>query len=55
LAALPRLGLRFDALVKPPQLPALLTMIERNPDLSIVVDHGAKPPIAAGAGSRGPA
>ncbi len=49
LDALPRLGLRFDALVKPPQLPALLRMIERNPDLSIVVDHGAKPPIAAGA------
>ncbi|MEP6679548.1 MAG: amidohydrolase family protein [Betaproteobacteria bacterium] len=48
LAALPLLGLRFDALVKPPQLPALLTMLERHPDLPVVVDHGAKPDIAAG-------
>ena len=45
LAALPRLGLRFDALVKPAQLPALLTMLERNPDLAVVIDHGAKPAI----------
>ncbi|MEP7276948.1 MAG: amidohydrolase family protein [Betaproteobacteria bacterium] len=50
LAALPLLGLRFDALVKPPQLPALLTMLERHPDLPVVVDHGAKPDIAAGKG-----
>jgi len=48
LAALPRLGLRFDALVKPAQLPALLPMIDRHPDLAVVVDHGAKPEIAAG-------
>ena len=47
LAALPALGLRFDALVKPPQLPALLGMLDRHPDLAVVVDHGAKPPIAA--------
>ena len=46
LAALPRLGLRFDALVKPAQLPALLSMLERNPDLAVVIDHGAKPAIA---------
>ena len=46
LRELPRLGLRFDALVKPPQLPALVSMIERHPDLAVVVDHGAKPPIA---------
>ena len=49
LAALPRLGLRFDALVKPAQLPALLTMLDRHPDLHVVVDHGAKPDIAGGA------
>jgi L-fuconolactonase len=49
LAALPRLGLRFDALVKPAQLPALLLMLERHPDLAVVVDHGAKPEIANGA------
>lgn len=48
LAALSRLGLRFDALVKPLQLPALLRTIERHPDLPMVVDHGAKPPIATG-------
>jgi L-fuconolactonase len=48
LASLPPLGLRFDALVKPPQLPALVKMIERNPDLRVVIDHGAKPRIAEG-------
>lgn len=46
LAALPRLGLRFDALVTPAQLPALLTMLERHPDLAVVIDHAAKPAIA---------
>ena len=46
LAALPALGVRFDALVKPAQLPALLKMLERNPDLAVVIDHGAKPDIA---------
>lgn len=49
LAALPRLGLRFDALVRPGELPALLTMIDRHPDLAVVVDHGAKPDIRSGA------
>lgn len=48
LAALPRLGLRFDALVKPAQLPALLPMLDRHPDLAVVIDHGAKPDIAKG-------
>jgi L-fuconolactonase len=48
LAALPQLGLRFDALVTPVQLPALLRMVGRHPDLDVVVDHGAKPPIASG-------
>lgn len=32
LAALPRLALRFDALVKPAQLPALLPMLDRHPE-----------------------
>ncbi|MFO1324160.1 MAG: amidohydrolase family protein [Burkholderiales bacterium] len=49
LAALPRLSLRFDALVRPEQLPALLPMMDRHPDLAVVVDHGAKPAIADGA------
>ena len=47
LAALPALGVRFDALVKSAQLPALLKMLERNPSLAVVIDHGAKPDIAA--------
>ena len=46
LAALPKLGLRFDALVKPPNLPALLRVVERHPELGIVIDHCAKPAIA---------
>jgi L-fuconolactonase len=41
-------GLVFDALVKPPHLPALLELAERYPELSMVLDHGAKPPIATG-------
>ena len=48
LSALPRLGLRFDALVTPAQLPALLTMLDRHPELAVVIDHGAKPDIAGG-------
>jgi L-fuconolactonase len=36
-------GLVFDALVLPRHLPRLKTFIERNPNLSVVVDHGAKP------------
>jgi L-fuconolactonase len=39
-------GLVFDALVKPVHLRPLLTLAERHPQLSIVIDHGAKPDIA---------
>jgi L-fuconolactonase len=46
--AIVALGLRFDALVKPPQLPAIVRLVERHPDLPIVLDHGAKPRIAEG-------
>jgi L-fuconolactonase len=46
LKALPRLGVRFDALVRPVHLPALLAILDWHPDLSVVVDHGAKPDIA---------
>jgi L-fuconolactonase len=38
----------FDALVKPPHLPALLEFARRHPALTIVLDHGGKPPIASG-------
>jgi L-fuconolactonase len=48
LNAVQRLGLTFDALVKPPHLDALIAFVDRYPDLPVVVDHGAKPEIAAG-------
>jgi L-fuconolactonase len=41
-------GLAMDALVLPKHLPALLELTARYPDLAMVLDHGAKPPIAAG-------
>ena len=41
-------GLVFDALVLPKHLPALLELAARYPDLGMVLDHGAKPPIASG-------
>jgi L-fuconolactonase len=44
--ALMRLGLRFDALVKTPHLPHLLTFAQRHPALPIVIDHMAKPDMA---------
>lgn len=48
LALMAELGLVFDALVKPVHLPRLLALAERHPSLSIVIDHAAKPDIAAG-------
>jgi L-fuconolactonase len=47
-AALQRCGLRFDALLKPQHLLAFTRFLDLYPDLSIVVDHGAKPDIARG-------
>jgi L-fuconolactonase len=41
-------GLSFDALVLPRHLPSLLAFAQRHPALPIVIDHGAKPLIAAG-------
>jgi L-fuconolactonase len=41
-------GLSLDALVLTRHLPHLLTLARRRPDLTIVIDHGAKPPIATG-------
>lgn len=41
-------GLVFDALVKPQHLSALLELAGRYPELVMVLDHGAKPPIASG-------
>ena len=46
--AMVRHGLSFDALVLPRHLGALRAFAERHRDLPIVIDHGAKPLIAAG-------
>lgn len=46
LAAMVEHGLRFDALVLPRHLPALLECARDYPQLVIVIDHAAKPPIA---------
>jgi L-fuconolactonase len=46
IEALVALGLRFDALVKPQHLPALLRFVARWPELPVVIDHAAKPPLA---------
>jgi L-fuconolactonase len=48
ITALAQLELRFDALVKPEHLQPLLRFLERNPDLRVVIDHGAKPAIRSG-------
>jgi L-fuconolactonase len=47
LRALQGLGLRLDALVKPRQLGALLRFVQAWPELPVVIDHAAKPPLAA--------
>ncbi|WP_332776443.1 amidohydrolase family protein [Polaromonas sp.] len=40
-------GLVFDALIKPQHLPRILTLAARYPDLTLVIDHAAKPDIAS--------
>jgi L-fuconolactonase len=47
MGALQRLGLRFDALVKPRQLAPLARFARMWPELPIVIDHAAKPPLAS--------
>ena len=47
--ALETLDLRFDALVRPVHLEPLLRRLEQRPNLKVVIDHAAKPDIAAGA------
>ena len=41
-------GLVFDALLKPRHIPAMLTVLERHPNLACVIDHGAKPDLVGG-------
>jgi L-fuconolactonase len=48
LRAMAQHGLRFDALVQPRHLPIMLELAASHPNLSIVIDHGAKPAIAQG-------
>jgi L-fuconolactonase len=48
LAAMRENGLAFDALVKPRHLPVLEEFLVRHADMRVVIDHGAKPDIAAG-------
>jgi L-fuconolactonase len=43
IAAMIAHGLRFDALVEPRHLGALVRFARRWPDLPVVIDHGAKP------------
>jgi L-fuconolactonase len=49
LAAVGAAGLVYDLLVKPPQLPAAVTVAQRLPQVPFVLDHLAKPDIAAAA------
>jgi L-fuconolactonase len=41
-------GLRYDLLVKEPQWPAAVAVARDLPELTFVLDHLAKPPIARG-------
>lgn len=41
-------GTCFDCLVRPQHLDNLVVLLERHPSLRAIVDHGAKPDIAAG-------
>jgi L-fuconolactonase len=47
LEAIAANGLVFDALIEPVHLPRARVLCERYPALRIVIDHGAKPDIAA--------
>ena len=48
LAAVAEAGLPYDLLLFPPHLPAAVRVAAALPQLTLVLDHGAKPPIAAG-------
>ena len=48
LAAMEKLGLVFDALIRPAHLPHILQIAKQYPKLSIVIDHCGKPEIALG-------
>jgi L-fuconolactonase len=48
LRAVAEAGLRYDLLLVPHQLPAAARLARELPELPLVLDHGAKPPIADG-------
>jgi L-fuconolactonase len=48
LAAVGEAGLAYDLLVSPAQLPAARVAVDSLPDMTFVLDHAAKPPIAKG-------
>ena len=43
LRAMAQCDLVFDALITPQHLPYMRELIKRHPDLTVVIDHGAKP------------
>ncbi|WP_186418490.1 amidohydrolase family protein [Bosea sp. CS1GBMeth4] len=47
-AAMTAHGLVFDALLLPRHIAPMLTVLERHPDLTCVIDHGAKPNLVSG-------
>lgn len=49
IALLQPLGLRYDLLIYPRQLPAAIEFVARFPELPMVLDHIAKPDIRTGA------
>lgn len=48
LSLLPDLDLRYDLLLFQRQLPVAIQLVDRQPDLGIVIDHLAKPEIRKG-------
>jgi L-fuconolactonase len=48
LRAVADAGLAYDLLLFPPHLPVATALAAAHPGLRLVLDHGAKPPIAAG-------
>lgn len=48
LSLLPDLDLRYDLLIYQRQLPAAIQLVDRQPELGIIIDHIAKPEIRKG-------
>jgi L-fuconolactonase len=48
LRAVAAAGLVYDLLVRPAQLPAAVAVLPGHPELTVVLDHGGKPEVAAG-------